>query len=116
MDVGAGPTWLGETCPAWCTREHREDDHPEDRRHQSTARIIAVDVPTAAIPGETTQAVEVAVYLDQPVAQPVRWLRVESVDSDQVRLTVATTSADDLLDALASQISRLDAETGDRRR
>jgi hypothetical protein len=108
MDVGAGPTWLGETCPAWCTREHREDDHPEDRRHQSTARIIAVDVPTAAIPGETTQAVEVAVYLDQPVAQPVRWLRVESVDSSRVRMVLTAESAHRTVDLMAQVLDLLE--------
>lgn len=108
MDMGARPSWLVEECPAWCTREHHEEDHPEDRRHQSPASIMSMDVPTTAIPAGTTQTVEVAVYLDQPVAQPVRWLRVESVDSSRVRLALATGSTSGMVELMIEVLARLE--------
>lgn len=34
--------WQTEPCPSWCIREHHDDDHPDDRYHDS----IATEVPT----------------------------------------------------------------------
>jgi hypothetical protein len=27
--------WTFESCPRWCTRQHDDDDHPDDRYHDS---------------------------------------------------------------------------------
>ncbi|MFI5430064.1 DUF6907 domain-containing protein [Aeromicrobium sp. UC242_57] len=27
--------WQTEPCPAWCVRTHQDDDHPDDRYHDS---------------------------------------------------------------------------------
>lgn len=32
--------WQSEPCPAWCTQQHRDDDHPEDRFHDSVATRV----------------------------------------------------------------------------
>jgi hypothetical protein len=29
-------TWQSEPCPSWCARVHHDDDHPDDRYHDST--------------------------------------------------------------------------------
>jgi hypothetical protein len=36
----AWPSWQTEPCPSWCTRLHREDDHPEDRLHQDDGVVF----------------------------------------------------------------------------
>lgn len=36
------PSWLQEACPPWCQREHLEDDHPDDRMHESSPISIPV--------------------------------------------------------------------------
>lgn len=36
------PSWQVEDCPAWCTREHREDDQGSDRDHVSEAEYVPV--------------------------------------------------------------------------
>jgi hypothetical protein len=36
----ARPSWQRAPCPAWCTRVHLEDDHPEDRLHQDDGVVI----------------------------------------------------------------------------
>ncbi|GAB2460184.1 hypothetical protein GCM10027062_44760 [Nocardioides hungaricus] len=37
-----GASWLPAPCPAWCTRTHGEDDHPEDRVHQGDGTVLPV--------------------------------------------------------------------------
>lgn len=31
-----------EPCPPWCIREHHDDDHPDDRYHDSAATRVPV--------------------------------------------------------------------------
>lgn len=35
-------SWQSEPCPAWCVRHHQDDDHPDDRYHDSGT----TEVPT----------------------------------------------------------------------
>ena len=108
MDLQVTPSWLAEGCPAWCTREHHEDDHPEDRRHQSDGTLIAVHESTTAIPVGSARSVEVAAYLDQPVAEGTCWLRVESLDSPRMRLALTAESARSLAGLLGGLLDRLE--------
>lgn len=34
--------WPPSRCPSWCTRTHREHDHPEDRVHQDDGVVVPV--------------------------------------------------------------------------
>lgn len=34
------PSWLHESGPRWCVRTHAEDDHEEDRFHQSEPALV----------------------------------------------------------------------------
>lgn len=36
-------------CPPWCTREHSENDHPEDYAHYSDHHSFPVVVPIGAV-------------------------------------------------------------------
>lgn len=38
------PSWQVDECPSWCTGEHREADHPDDRVH----RGVPITVPVVA--------------------------------------------------------------------
>lgn len=53
-------SWLTEECPEWCLREHKEDDHPDDRVHRGRASLIAARLRRSALlhdddPGVGTQ-------------------------------------------------------------
>ena len=36
------PSWQEKACPAWCVREHQEDDMDGDRDHQSDAHYVPI--------------------------------------------------------------------------
>ncbi|GAA1527942.1 DUF6907 domain-containing protein [Nocardioides humi] len=101
------PTWLLEPCPAWCTREHVEDDHPEDRYHSSEASVvpaIATDEDRLP-PSASADAVELIVGMTRPVGELIEWVTIEPSLSRQPRLTLTRESAQRLLDALAEQLA-----------
>jgi hypothetical protein len=109
MDMGARPSWLAEACPPWCTREHLENDHPEDRRHQSVGSVVSVELTATEIPADAARSVELAAYLDQPVGQPRCWLRLESTDPLWLRIAMTTDSAPEAIEALTDELARADS-------
>lgn len=36
------PSWLTESCPAWCAGQHAESDFPDDRAHSSDTPSVPV--------------------------------------------------------------------------
>lgn len=38
-------SWLIEPCPAWCRADHHDQDHPDDRFHQSPQILVPVVIP-----------------------------------------------------------------------
>lgn len=34
-------SWQTEPCPSWCVREHQDDDHPDDRYHDSDTTVVS---------------------------------------------------------------------------
>ena len=81
-DPAGRPSWLTSPCPSWCTRPHREHDHPEDRRHQADGVVIPavlgrVDpggLSLGAQPGE----IVVQRVRDLPASAPTWWVVAES--------------------------------------
>ena len=63
---------------------------------------------TTAIPVGSARSVEVAAYLDQPVAEGTCWLRVESLDSPGMRLALTVESARSLTGLLGGLLDRLE--------
>ena len=52
-------SWQSEPCPAWCTRRHADDDHPDDRYHDSAPTqvpAILLERDAAAGPGRWSSA------------------------------------------------------------
>lgn len=105
---GSGrPSWLHEPCPEWCTRVHRESDHPEDRRHQDDGVAIAavagdVDPDTLTIHPRST---ELTVRRFLPIGPPHRiWWQIEDSEGRSSRLLLSDESARALLAVLADRI------------
>ncbi|WP_244931802.1 hypothetical protein [Nocardioides sp. W7] len=100
------PSWLVEPCPPWCVREHREDDHPEDRYHQSQASHLPVVAgSTDTIPmTDSLEAVDVVVRRGRHLGEVVEWLAIESDDLRSLRLLLTVESATALTSALADQL------------
>jgi hypothetical protein len=43
-DEHARAVWQSEPCPPWCSGEHHDDDHPDDRYHDSPSVQVPVTV------------------------------------------------------------------------
>lgn len=105
------PTWLDGPCPAWCVRVHLEDDHPEDRYHQSEPSILAGvagagdQVPMTA----SLRPLTLGVRLGRHIGDGGVWLTIESLEAPQPRLVLTDATAQDLLQRLAQQLSLLSA-------
>ncbi|WP_408896238.1 DUF6907 domain-containing protein [Nocardioides sp. R1-1] len=120
VDTGV-PSWLDEKCPRWCARTHCEDDHPEDRYHQSEATIFTAragagdDVPLNA----TIRPLELCIRTGRYVGERETWIVIEALEAARPRLLVTEQSARDLLHHLDRHLSRpprAGRETGRDRR
>ncbi len=96
------PSWLEEECPAWCTRAHHEDDHPEDRYHQDDGTIVPSIV--AVLECRTMRRVahpeELVIQRSQWPNDPQVWVSVTATESSTHSLTVAIDCVPLLLTAL----------------
>lgn len=105
VDTGV-PSWLDERCPRWCTRTHLEDDHPEDRYHQSEATLFAAragagdDVPLNA----TLRSLELCIRTGRYVGERETWIVIEALEAARPRLLVTEQSARDLLHHLGRHL------------
>ncbi|HWJ08411.1 MAG TPA: hypothetical protein VNS46_03490 [Nocardioides sp.] len=105
----AWPSWAGGPCPPWCVREHGEDDHPEDRYHQSEPSILSVvagtgdTVPVTASLRSLTLAVRTGRYAGEELA----WLVVEALEGPQPRLLLTADAARALARGLHEQLAVL---------
>lgn len=105
------PSWQREPCPGWCARTHHEDDHVEDRYHQSEPSyvpVLAAREPTVPIT-DSLEAVDLVVRTGQYVGELVEWVAIEPLDLPQPRLVLSLESAHSLARALADQLDRHDA-------
>lgn len=99
------PTWLEEPCPAWCARRHEEDDHPEDRYHQSEGALLAGiagaadTVPLTA----SLRATSLAVHLGRHPGEESAWVAVEALDDLHPRLILTAQTARTLARELVAQ-------------
>lgn len=107
------PTWQHSDCPAWCTREHTEIDHEDDRDHQSDATIVPVVRLLKQFEGSQLQreavADEVAMVVFQHQADDEWWLSLGLAQQDVLSLHLSQESAGRLarsLHALLGQLGR----------
>lgn len=109
MREQAKASWLDAPCPPWCQRDHHPDDHPEDRRHQGPGTAVRLEVATDAPARSETQVVETIAYADRPIDSATTWIRLEALESSDIRIVVTAESARALLGALATVIQSLDS-------
>lgn len=110
----ARPSWQAAPCPPWCARVHTEEDHPEDRYHQSEPSVVAAvagrgdDIPVTASLRPVSLAVRAGRYVDGDLT----WLVVEPLEQRAPRLVVTAETAGALLLGLQEQLAGLGLPTG----
>lgn len=103
------PSWQRGPCPTWCSRDHQEDDHPEDRLHQSAGTVIpamVVEDPLATPP--RMRQTELVVLAVQHHEHDTPWIRVEATEDGSPRLALAAATMHSLvpiLHTLASEVA-----------
>lgn len=104
------PSWLDEACPRWCTREHGEDDHPEDRYHQGEPSVFTTVAGSddGVAPGASLQPMALGVRLGRQVGDERTWLLVEPLDGRRPRAVLSVHAAQALARHLARQVALAD--------
>lgn len=104
------PTWQQLPCPDWCERMHEEDDHPEDRYHQSEPSFIPLTAATERTVPVTASLrnVDLLVRVGQYVDELIEWVVIEPLDMPQPRLVMTVESAHSLVRGLTEQLDRHD--------
>ncbi|WP_085873720.1 MULTISPECIES: DUF6907 domain-containing protein [unclassified Nocardioides] len=78
-----------ETCPSWCTGEHREVVHPEDHVHRDRGAVFAAvlaDVDATTL-RHLPRPSEIVVQLVQGPADADAWVVIaESEDADRAMI------------------------------
>lgn len=90
------PSWMVAPCPSWCIREHREEDHVDDRRHQGRALEVPV-VMAGSMLG-------LVVQLDQRVGAHEVLLKIEADEGSQPRFALRASDADTLAYAILTAL------------
>lgn len=99
-----------DSCQVWCRRLHAEDDHSDDRHHQSEAEHAAVLTGSPTLePDEFAYPVSTVVRLVRRTFSDLTWLEVVSEEGPEVRLVVTTDSARRLLATLGRVLDLADA-------
>lgn len=70
------PDWQAEDCPPWCAREHLNDDHPEDRIHQSEPRAVPALRRRSLLPEDRPERTELEITIASTMASSssARWI------------------------------------------
>jgi hypothetical protein len=103
------PSWLSEPCPAWCTRSHHDDDHPDDRWHDSETTLVPVtalrrDTGAGAGRFEPEQAV-VTIVTSRHVGDTVTTTFIGYGDRPHTALQLTPESAARLAEAVTRHAS-----------
>ena len=104
------PSWLDEACPRWCTRDHREEDHPEDRYHQGEPSVFTAVAGSGdgAPPGASLQPMALGVRIGRQVGEERTWLLVEPIDGRRPRAVLSLDAAQALARHLTRQLTLAD--------
>ncbi len=95
-----------ERCPVWCVVEHRPDDHPDDRRHESASVYIAATVPES----DAATSSELMIVTSRRFGELNDWTFIGEPDVRQQSLQLSRESALRLALALLDHVRRLDTE------
>ncbi len=109
-DVPLGPTWLDEPCPRWCTRDHREDDHPEDRYHQGEPSVFTTvaGAGDSVPPGASLRPMSLGVRMGRQIGEERTWLLLEPLEDRHPRVVLSLEAARALVQHLTQQLAPAD--------
>ena len=95
-------------CPAWCVRDHRSADHPEDRLHQSPPRhaVLVTSAPSVD-PDAAAVAAPVVGRLLQLFGSTEVWVEVAAEEGDEFRVVLTAGSARRLATVLEALLTLL---------
>lgn len=104
------PSWLRERCPGWCSRDHQQHDHPEDRYHQSEASVVPGVVSTRPIipVTESLEGLDLVAWMGRYVGDAVEWVVIEPIERREPRLVVTVETARALVKRLSEQLAMHD--------
>ncbi len=92
MNKPQRPSWQTDECPAWCVTEHREDDLPDDRVHDSVATSLTVTTRDTSTPSRTA-AVELLLVRFREVDDDEDWLHLMTGEGSGPGLTLSPEGA-----------------------
>ncbi len=92
MNPTARPSWQTDTCPEWCVSEHREDDLPADRFHDSVGTYLTAMTEDPEV-AQGARAVELSLALFRRCGTQEDWLHLSTPDEAAVRITLTPESA-----------------------
>lgn len=103
------PSWLDEACPAWCAREHHEDDHPEDRQHRSRGIEVAGVVADRdrVTMRQVARGTELVVQRSQHLGGAESWVAISDAEARDPSLEVSAETAERLGSVLLDQATRV---------
>lgn len=106
------PSWQSADCPPWCRRVHHEDDHLDDRTHQTTGRHVpVVRAGGSGVDGFPraggTAAEEWVVYGFGETAGPSVWVFLGQDEGREVSVRITRDSAALLAGALEDCVADL---------
>jgi hypothetical protein len=103
MDAHIRPgSATGDPCPVWCRGDHAEDDHPDDRHHQSSTELVAVVTGSPMLePEDQAHPTSAAVRLVRRTGSDLTWVEAVSEEGPEVRLVITTESARRLVTTLS---------------
>jgi hypothetical protein len=101
------PSWLHESCPAWCVRVHAEDDYEEDRFHQSAPTVVPV---IASCRGDSPftssfESFDVTIRVGRYAGEVANWIALEPLVLTG-RLVLTTESGRALCASIDEQLQR----------
>ncbi len=94
------PTWLEEPCPSWCARAHHEDDHPDDRFHQSDGQLVAALAGSGGAPvDERVAPTTIVVRMGRYAGAARSWIDLAAADPGLPHLVMSVETARAVADA-----------------
>jgi hypothetical protein len=107
--------WPAEPCPQWCTRRHADDDHPDDRYHDSaptTAPIVFLERDRDAGPGRWRhEAGEITIISSRHADAHETITFIGRDDRLDQQLHLTPEGAARLADAIAQHLAQLQEPT-----
>lgn len=92
MTTARRPSWQHEPCPPWCVVEHREEDLPDDRVHDSKGACLTVSTPDPSTPSQT-RPLELTLVRYRHLDEHEDWLHLTIGEGEHPGLTLSPEGA-----------------------